>query len=191
MTFHFSTSAFVVFFLSPCHHHAAPLADREVFAGQNQPQISVPLLSNVLWAKHRYSLSRNTRIYRLLTSLKTNVSGSSQTKSEIHRNPSASRRKMSTGWAVSLFAVAACLLSTASFAAGRHSVRGNLAHGPSSAPDPFVGEAPETAVLGFNKPFTESSARTARAWKEAMLPRGGFFDYPAVGEGRATFSVYH
>ena len=97
----------------------------------------------------------------------------------------------STGWVVSLFAVTACLLSIASFAAGRHSVRGNVAHKPSSAPDPFDGEPPETVVLEFNQTFTGSSARTAQAWREVMPPRGGFFDYPAAGEGRATFSVYH
>ena len=98
---------------------------------------------------------------------------------------------MSTGWVVSLFAVTACLLSIASFAAGRHSVRGNVAHKSSSAPDPFDGEPPETVVLEFNQTFTGSSARTAQAWKEVMPPRGGFFDYPAAGEGRATFSVYY
>ena len=99
--------------------------------------------------------------------------------------------RMSTGWVVLLLAVAAGLLSTTSFAVGRYSVHGNLAREPSLASGPFDGETSEAIVLKFNKTFTESSAQTAQAWKEVMPREGGFFDYPATGEGRATFSVYH
>ena len=59
------------------------------------------------------------------------------------------------------------------------------------ASGPFDGETSESIVLKFNKTFTESSAQTAQAWEEVMPREGGFFDYPATGEGRATFSVYH
>lgn len=95
--------------------------------------------------------------------------------------------RMNTGWVVLLLAVAAGLLSITSFAIGRHSVHGNLAREPSLASDPFDEETSEAIVLKFNKTFTESSAQTAQAWKEVMPREGGFFDYPATGEGRATF----
>ena len=98
---------------------------------------------------------------------------------------------MSTGWVVLLLAVAAGLLSIATFAIGRYSVHRNLAREPSLASSPFNRETSEAIILKFNETFTESTAQTAQAWKEVMPPADGFFNYPATGEGKATFSVYH
>ena len=162
MTFPFSTSASVVFLSPMPSPRSTPRRSRGFSLGRMNLKFPCSLPSSILWVKHRHSLSRNTRIYRLLTSLKLmspDLSEQDQRYTLLSEEPEPERqsprkdRGMSTGWVVSLFAVGACVLSIATFAAGRHSVSGNLAHDSSSAPDPFDGGSPETVVLEFNETF--------------------------------------